>query len=676
MLENKKVCSVSLMEQSQKRVSKWYPFVCLFSLLMFFGTIYLFQVKSLFKGGLLLKIASSNYLTYFVSIVVLALSFLFFRFMFSLIPEKRAVVIFEKNFSRTSRLIVFTVLYLLVITFFILYIALTERGGPVFGANLDTLTWYQMPIALVLPILLLILFFGIRHFYMGGNLSKSFVYLAYGVAIILSYFLTLFYHQSVESHIYHAAAYTESVTNVLAGVPYNIYTTGIYGHYGLILAPLIKIFGGSALAFITIMAIIGAVTTALCAYILHNVVSNNALRILGIFASIVTVSVFRLNSYYQLQPHRIIFTLAIIAYLVWMIKKNKFSSLWIGIGFGINSIAILWNTECGVFGLVAFVFAIVVHFWQEEKWFSKKMFIIYGLLLVSTIVSFFLPILIVNIYNSCCGGEWIFKDFFFPIFIDSYMTGDLAKPLPKGFQVWYLALALFVIMVFYASYHTLFARKREGEFNKLAPIFMAIGVISLLNLSYYMNRPAYLNMDICIACASISLAMLAEKFCSCFQNIYKKDMNILSIATGVLSLVCITVLITLASFNLTMGSGLTERAELGHWNRSQFLEDSRQFNELVLDDSIVIGNGANLYLLQNKKKSVEHYRDLSDLNVGGSFVKEKIISDIFEYGRVSIYMTSDHAVDINGIVADSGEFLLISSGEVNGYMLQCYEKIK
>jgi len=674
MQNNKQEGNVSLMEQSQSRIKKWYPLVCLLSLLMFFLTIYLFQFKSLFKDGLLYKIANSNYLTYFVSLVVLILSFLLFRYLFSLIPEKRMAIILDKELSRPARITIFCALYFTIVASFILYIVITERSEEVFGANLNALAWYKLPSALVIPILLLILFFGIRHFYIGGNLSKTLVYLSYGVAIILSYFLTLFYHQSEELHIYHVAAYTESITNVLSGVPYNIYTTGIYGHYALILALLTKIFGSSALALITIMAVLGAISTAFCAYILHNVVSNNTLRILGIFASIVTLSVFRLNSYYQLQPHRIVFTLGLIAYLVWMVKKNKFSILWFIVGFGICSLSIIWNTECGVFSVVAFVIAIITYFWQKEKWYSKRMLIIYGLLLCASIVTILLPILIVNIYNSFCGGEWIFKDFFFPIFTESYMTGSLAEPLPRGFQVWYWALALFVLMIFYALYHTLFIRKNENKFNNLAPIFMAIGVISLLNLSYYMNRPAYLNMDICIALASVSLAVFAERFCSSFSNIYKKGANILGIASGVLSLLCVTILITIASLNLAMGDTLVSRAELGHWNRRQFLEDSRQFNEIIIDDSIVIGNGANLYLLQNKKQSVEHYRDFSDLMVGGSFVKEKIISDIFEHGRVSIYMTSEHAIDIDKAVVDSGEFVLVSFGEVNGYMLNCYEK--
>ncbi len=664
--------------RSENGVSYGYPIIAFFTIFVFFATFLLFKLrKELYPDAqdLLSRIVHNDYLSYFLAFAVAALAFLVLRFAIGFINERLTRRVFETELSRPARYAVFAFFALLFLTILTLYIFVTEQANEIPGENTFDLPWRKLPFSLVLVVLLSLVCWNVYHISTGERVAPSLLWLGYVTAIVLTYYSFLFYHVP---DFYHGAAYTESITNTMHGVPFDIYTSGIYGHHALFFAPIVKLFGGTAFAMLRLIALSGALATALCVYIIHNTVSRNNIRILSIFTCITTLIAFRLRNYWQLQPHRILFPLVIVAFVVYLSKRDRYVKKWVLVGFGLCAAAIVWNTESGMFSLLGYVLALIVRFWQREKWNSKTMLLHYAEWGVCSLLTVIAPILLVNFYNLCCGGGWILKDFFFPLFTTSYMTGELAISVGAGYQVWYMAIVLFFVLVFYALYHTKFIRTDGEGYDQHAPAYIALGVVALLSISYYINRAAYHNLDICIQFAGIAMGIFANLFADDWREIFFRKKTFVRAMAGAFAFVQLTILVVLSAQVLTIGNHFTVRNERQYWNKELFLEETAAFEEILPDgEYIVVGCGSNFYMMQAGLSSLEYYRDFSDITVGEAEanVKERIIEDAYKHGKIAIYLAEHHAENISEILAESGDFKLVSSGTVGEFELVCYEKI-
>ncbi len=656
-----------------------YPVIAFISMILFFAVFLLLKLEQAIGSeaqGILYRLACSNYLTYFASLVAFVLGFLALRALSARGAWRRAKHGLWTDLEKRGRLTVFAVFTVLLLTFLALYLFVTEVDGSVFGSGDFDLLWRALPFPLVFVVLFALVAFQVYHMYKGESMPFSLVPVAYVTVIMLAFYCTLYYQVP---DYYHGAAYTESITNTVNGVPFNIYTTGVYGHYALFFAPLIKLFGGSTIAMLRLIALSGAVAAALCVYIIHNVVSRNNIRILAAFTCVVTLVAFRENNYWQLQPGRILFGLAVVAYIVHLCKRGRFDRTGVLIGFGLCAAAILWNTESGMFSLAAYVLALVVRFWQKERWNSREMLLHYAEWVACAALSVLAAIFALNIYNLFCGGSFIFLDFFFPLLTPSYMTGEIAISVGGGFHIWYLTLVMFFVLIFHGIYHTRFVRPDADDHHPHAPVYVALGVVALLSISYYINRAAYMNLDICIQFASVAIGIFADRFAGEWLTLLHEKKTFMRAMSGAFSLVALIVLVVVSAQNLAFGDAYRLRIREGFWDKDTFLAQCEEFEEILPDeDYIVIGCGANLFMMQNGRESVCHYRDFSDLTVGHeqADVKEKVFIDAYDHGRIAIYEFEHHAKDLSRRIAATGHFREVSRGKVNGITLVCYERIK
>ena len=649
-----------------------FPLTLLGSIALYFVYVSLACFSSLSQSteGVWGFLNKSNSVKYFAGLCLFVAAFFVLRFISRYIPARFLNGIFKKELSGTPKLGVFATLLIGVGTLLLVYLFYTETAGSLFGAKTEEFAWRQMPALLSVGGTALVTLLVLWQLAAKKQPARLAVLSAYALATVLTYYALLFI---VLPDIYHGVAYTESIYNVYHGVPYNITTTGIYGHYGIIYAPLLYLFGGNAIALFRLIAAVGALSTAATAFALDRLVSNNYLRIAGIFAAVVTVVVLRESNYWQLQPHRVIFPLLLVAYLAAMAKKNAYGKRRVLGGYLLCAASIVWSTEIGLFCTVAYTVALVVHLWQDDVWYSKKNLLSCLLLVALAGAAFALAILTVGVYNVLCGGSFIFKDFFFPLFESSYMDGSIRADLPFGVQAWILVLILFLLLIFYSFYHTTFFGARDKKQDVFAPVCAAIAVVALLNFSYYANRSAYFNMDASCQLAMLALAVFADRYLTAWRGICKERMSVARISTAAISLLATIVLVVLATQITLAPITLVDRARADCFDTEQFESAAAEFEKAVPEDYLVIGTGASLLNLQLGRESVKYYRDLSDLYVGGDAVAREIAADAVAHGKVAFYLATTEDVALMGFVLEHGDFVPAGGGTAGGVTILCYK---
>ena len=650
------------------------PFAFIGAIAIFFLYMYLFCFSEWSKAetGLIGAINKSSTVEYFIGLVVLAASFVGLRLLLALaLPKGVGDRVFYTPLSnrwRTWSFLGFSVFAAAYLLIYVFYVEL--KSDLLFGAEFDEFIWRELPLAFVVAYVAAALAWILHGIWRGQDASKGFLYFGYFTAVLLTCFSLLYLHTT---DVYHGIAYTESIYNVVHGVPYTLITTGIYGHYGIVFGLLLRIFGGNAAMMYHLIALTGALAAAACCYCVHCMTKRNTLRVLGVFAAFFTVIVLREHNYWQLQPHRVLFPLLIVAYLCYMAKGNKYGKKQIAIGYVLAGLGILWNTESGLFATAALTLGLIAHYWQTEKPFARGMWLRYAILIGSAAGALAGAVLLVNLYNLCCGGPFILKDFFFPVFEGEYINGFLKIGPPYGVQVWILVLILFFAVLLYGLWHTRALRKDGGAGDAFAPVAVALAVVALLQYSYYANRAAYFNLDICCQPAALCMVLMADRFLDDWREIRTRALSLGRVCTAVLSLFCVVVLTVLAvqapfSFGL-----MNKRAENGQWDIDLLNTEAAQLAALVPDDCLLIGLGSSALNLQLGRDSKAYYRDISDLYIGGTAVEEQMAADALAHGKVAFCLPGNIDREMVTNILSGGDFVLVSSGTVGALGVEIYE---
>ena len=261
---------------------------------------------------------------------------------------------------------------------------------------------------LFIPLSAVILYRSRKNF----DVSKPITYSCYFIVVLCSFF-SVYFPNLVMSDIHHGVAYVETVFNVLHGVPFDAYTTGIYGHYGLFYAPFLWLLGGKGSTLVLLISCVAAIATCAAIYTLHHVLPKNWMRIVAAFSLIVSVAVLRERNYWQVQPHRVLFPLLIVAYITYLSRSPKIAWWKVLLGYGICCLGILWNTESGAFCCLALSYSLIIKLFQERKWYALKNWLQIAYYLFLSVAALAGALAIVNVYNLLHGGKIIFKAFFF-----------------------------------------------------------------------------------------------------------------------------------------------------------------------------------------------------------------------------------------------------------------------
>ncbi len=333
--------------------------------------------------------------------------------------------------------------------------------------------------------------------------------------------------------LYHADAYFNSVYNYMQGAARTELNGSVYGYYGIILAPVVKLLGGSYTAFCAVISVLGALCYVCIAYIIMNLVRNVWVKIAGILAVPVYSLCFSYSVYRQLIPHRILFATIITAYMVHLIKRadNKYGVL----GYVICILAIVWNLETGIVCLVGYT-----AFWMinvaKNKGFNNIGFYLWLFVrLMAAAFTVVMSYIFVNVVNYAMGGQAVtLKMFVFPLMSDAYMTNELAVAYPTGVVAWIMVAALCFAVSAYCLLKTKLVPK-EVRISEVAEDYIrveqitqkagrdgvcfSIAVVVLGLMTYYINRCAYGNLQIVYMHAIVLMCVVLD-VCVCrYANI-------------------------------------------------------------------------------------------------------------------------------------------------------------
>lgn len=338
---------------------------------------------------------------------------------------------------------------------------------------------------------------------------------------------------------YHANAYFTSVYNTMCGAPRSALNSSVYGFYGFLIAPVLKLLGGSFYTFVKIMGVLTFIAYICCVYVVNNMTKRTSIRIIACVSMVIIPMAFTWSTYYQLMPHRILFGSILMAYAVFISKyrmKKWVSSL---IGYLICGFAMVWNFETGLVCLVAWGAyrmsgAAVKHSLKEKKLYLKVLVEI-GFMIITLAGSYGF----VNIANVILGGEFLsFKVFIFPLMNEtSYFSGFLTVQLQKGVVLWYfIAAAAFLFignMISKTGFSPLF-KSVDAEKCVYARQLFLIGIVILGEMEYYINRSAWGNLKIVAFFAIVAAAIIADKCMTIAQgrerDIFYKGMASIIIA--------------------------------------------------------------------------------------------------------------------------------------------------
>lgn len=451
-----------------------------------------------------------NLLTFAMQLVLFCLFFLAFYGVFH--GRKRSDTAPASAASRLT-------LSLLIMGSLLFFLQMFRLEVNIYGGVSDRYIWHRLPLWLVLFCLALeiIIFFLCLRSSSLLRIPDSAMYLLYGMLTVLTGYA--FYTPSIfvrgESDRLHAHAYFNSIYNVCQGQPYSEHTTSIYGHYGILYKLPMKLLGGDFIDFILLNTLLGALCFFAVFLALHFTVKNNLLRILGAIAVTFPILSMRGGFYWQLWPHRILFMSLMFCLGAVCIRFQKQNAFTCVLGYLLALLSILWNTESGIFCVTAWAAFWILFRLCTTKW-NWRNTIRTGILHIgAAILCFFGAYGIVNLYNLSCGGSAnSLREFLFPLLTSSYMDDLLRVDLPDYPSAYIPVLILLYLAVARGLSHmTCFTKKAPGSQKELLlPCYcFFIGVLSLGQISYFMNRAAYHNLDICHLPSVLLLCILAEQ---------------------------------------------------------------------------------------------------------------------------------------------------------------------
>lgn len=615
----------------------------------------------------------SNIVLYGCSLLVFALSFIAFTAIFA---HCRGAVtatnrLLDKPLGKRAAILLFSLLLACVSVLLLhrRFVAELSEFAILFYSD----SIHDLPLALGISVCLAAGIACLLLFVSGRDIPGFVVWPCYILAAVACFLSTLTIN-IIAADTHHGVAYLESIFNVYYGAPYNAETMGVYGHYGIFFGLALRLLDKGIVTLSVMIAGIAAAVSLCCSYILHSLTKRNWLRIVGTLSCSFTVLTLRVNNYYQVQPHRIIFPILLLSLLIWQCKHNRW-----GLGskffdYIVVALAILWNTESGLFCMIGLTGALTVQSLLSNKLFSYSLLKDSIIHIILCLFSLFSAIGIEILYNRLCFWyDFDIKLFFAPLFLPNYMDGILRADMPIQNSAWIYVLVLFAgLLLLSLRDTTLFSAtspKDDNGANMQAPFLSALAIFGLLNFSYYANRAAYYNLDIVMQLAALALCYLANTDRSRFIRLFASGESVVHTLQHALSAVCMVILAALFIQSIIFCPNLLKtKYESGHWNTQSIRTICNEIQQHVPKDTYAFGPAISIYYQTMHWDTQGHYTDFSDLSVYGDTTRNKIIEEAAKRG--SFLATSVPQEIIDKILEKNPSLELAWSATVEDLTLQ------
>ena len=323
----------------------------------------------------------------------------------------------------------------------------------------------------------------------------------------------------------HIHAVTNSIVNVARLQPYSAYNCSIYGHYGLLCLPFVKLLGGDLYAVMQTLALMAFFAFLAAFYVADRLIRHDAVYLMAVAGITGTTTILtRHGQYFQINPLRLLFpclTMAVVAFgAAHRTKSARVLTAVLAAACGVGSV--IWNLETGLFCVAVFLLTWLFRGFYEERVFTYATLrrILTALAAGAGCVAAAYGI--VCLYNRLTGGEsGTFRLFIYPFFSGTYHVDHLRVPLPSTAYLYFFQILLFFLTVagMLRRQYLLRANVITGDPNAVEGVDfgameaadtlrVAIALSGLSSLTYFMNRAAYGNMSI----SHIQMCLLLAAF--------------------------------------------------------------------------------------------------------------------------------------------------------------------
>ena len=687
------------MEKEEKQHRKYqnlryaYPVLCICSVIALFLTQYLGLYRNI-----TLPVSSLTNRTgiYISSLIAAAVVFLLLRLIFMFIPLTFTDKFLNHSLSGkssailTAVLLVTTGLLMVHRRFFAEFTEYPQRDIPLKAFHL-----VQPPAAVLMLLFVSALLFAVFRSAQNKQLSTLLTWTAY--LFTLCFVFYSLYVRSIDKgsgfDVHHGSAYLQSIYNTLYLVPFELVTSGNYGHYGIFYALPMRLFKLPSEAVFVLIGIAGVITTACSVYIIHTLVKHPGLRVVSAIALAVPQALVCLPNYWMNYPHRALFPMALMAWIVFTFRKSgqtrsDLKHKWLPaicliISYLISMLAIVWNTETGLYCVLCAAAAYIIRDWQKYKWYSPRMLLRCLIHIAACIFSLAGAVGFVYLYNLLCcrkrGVPVIFsvKDFFYPYFTIETFIGRGFQAVPLfGNHAWIFVLLLFMGTLFFVIKRTTFFSEPAKNYAADLPAAGALAFLGFMQFTLYFEHASYDKLSMCHIPALILIAYFSENLhLPPFSFPPRSGKTIKELLVQSFAAICCLTLVVLSAEVLTMGP-----IELGlHMYQSHGKSDIHHlaslYNEVVPPDTFSIGSCVDILNYKLHQEPGGHYRDISDMFNGGSEVPERIVADALEKDQFVVWnMENREAVLINRILKADPAYTIIREIELGGYPLQLYAR--
>ncbi len=319
--------------------------------------------------------------------------------------------------------------------------------------------------------------------------------------------------QDIQGGTYHSHAYTNSIINACWLIPYSEDMESLYGHYGILYMPVLKFlhkcFHVDYLTGIyMVTAVLGGISILLFLYILDYFAKSDVIFYLGMFA--IGEYYFMLMQggvFLQVHPHRMIFPVLLMALALLEYKREKKYNI---AAICFITLSFIWSTEVGIVIMCSFAFYRWICRIMDGKTFSfRKAFMLIREMLLYVFLPFGLSYIVINGYNLLGGGSILdFEEFMFPLISDRNYIDLIELTLPDVTHAWIGAAILFMGAVTPALLQVFWP---DGKEKGLKPYYFLLGMMGLMLMLYYVNRPAEGSMFIILFLMLVLQAIILQK---------------------------------------------------------------------------------------------------------------------------------------------------------------------
>lgn len=589
------------------------------------------------------KLGNSHILIYGITLVLFCLVFLVCMGITGRMKDKQSY----SDGNAAGQKILFSVLLLSQIPFWIICVANeTDQVGSVAGRY----GWHTHPLIFGIILFLaelIILTWMYAKISVPGRDGEWIVWLTYVVLTVLilySMYTPNIFGRGEQSDSYHGHAYFNSVYNIYQGMPYTHNVTSIYGHYALFFKIPMKLFHGDFRAFVMMLAMVGTLAHV-CAFLtLQLLVESRTLRIAGALAIAFPILGMRGGYYWQVWPHRIVFPMLLLLYGAVILKKNYRGFISMAGGYLICLLAVLWNTETGIFLAISWAAMYVSRYFSENRVKIGKLLINIAVHIGGIIFSILGAYGTVNLYNilkhSLVNS---LEDFLVPLLSSNYMEGVLHLDMPL-YPCAYMAVITLFLMGTSVGLSGWFQKEKKQCWKRELIFLLSVGALGCL--VYYINRPAYHNLD-CVALPAVILSAYFGQYGLRFiRNKEWKNFGKISsthVFRAGVGMICTAAVLAMSTGTVLQFAQNSQIKENFH-NMEDFEELAAQVAEMVPENTPAFGiNIPEIYsLLQRRTECFT--MDFSDMLVRPDSLKE--LKDQLEHAEVRGAFTGKSSMKI------------------------------